>query len=172
MAREFEVNENGVTAEGFKVLHPKMKKAMRTGTLIYTLFFLVVALLIGLLGKEALGEYYWPLLILFIAIVLLLCLDLVFVPIIFYARYRYNVGEDRIDVLRGVFIIKHVVVPVERIHQVEVTRGPINNLFGLANVAITTAGGVASIEYLELQEAEGIADKLNEKVIRILKERE
>jgi hypothetical protein len=99
-------------------------------------------------------------------------LDFTVVPVVFYARYRYNVGADRIDVLRGVLIIRHVVVPIERIHQVEVTRGPINNMFGLANVTITTAGGISSIEYLELDEAESIADKLNEKIVSILKERE
>ena len=170
MAREFEVNENGLTAEGFKVLEPKVKKAMRLGILLFLVISVAITTLI-LLFKNDLGDAYWPLLIVFILIDALALLDLLIVPPVFYARYRYNVGEDRIDVLRGVLVIRHMVVPVERIHQVEVARGPIKNMFGLADVTITTAGGTATIEYLELSEAERIATILNEKVLKILKER-
>jgi uncharacterized protein len=170
MAREFDVNEAGVTSEGYKALDPKVKTAMRVGTSIY-LAFSLVALTLTIIFADELGNLYWPLLVMFILITIISLLDLTIVPVIFYARYRYNVSEDRIDVLRGVLFISHTVVPIERIHQVEVTRGPINNIFGLANVTITTAGGTSSIEYLELGEAESIADKLNRKIVSILKER-
>jgi membrane protein YdbS with pleckstrin-like domain len=172
MAREFDVNEYGLTAEGFKMLDPKIKSAMRVGVLIFFMFFFAALLLVWLFAEDLLGGTYWPLILLLIVINVIAVLDLIIVPTVFYARYRYNVGDDRIDVLRGVLTIRHMVVPVERIHQVEVTRGPIKNMFGLADVTITTAGGTATIEYLELQEAEGIADKLNEKVLKILKERD
>ncbi len=172
MAREFDVNEEGLTAEGFKRLHPKIKNAMRVGILIFLIFSMAALTLVWLFAQNLQGIVYWSLMLMLIPINIIAVLDLIIVPTIFYARYRYNVGSDRIDVLRGVLIIRHMVVPVERIHQVEVTRGPIKNLFGLADVTITTAGGKASIEYLELQEAEGIANKLNEKVIKILKERD
>ncbi|MFA5312205.1 MAG: PH domain-containing protein [Methanomassiliicoccales archaeon] len=171
MAREFDVNEEGVTSEGYKALHPKVKTAMRVGTLIFLAISLALLALTIIFGDELVG-YFWPLLLLFVLITAIAIVDLTIVPIVFYARYRYNVGEDRIDVLRGVLTIRHTVVPIERIHQVEVTRGPINNMFGLANVTITTAGGISSIEYLELSEAESIADRLNEKIVSILKERE
>jgi uncharacterized protein len=170
MAKEFEVNENGRTAEGFKVLDPKVKKAMRLSVLLFLAISVAVTAL-TLLFRKDLGDAYWPLLIVFFIIDVVAVLDIIIVPSVFYARYRYNVGEDRIDVLRGVLVIRHMVVPVERIHQVEVTRGPIKNMFGLADVTITTAGGTATIEYLELSEAEGIATNLNEKVLKILKER-
>ncbi|MDD1771773.1 MAG: PH domain-containing protein [Methanomassiliicoccales archaeon] len=170
MAREFEVNENGLTAEGFKVLDPKVKKAMRLGVLLFLIISVTITALV-LVFKNDLGDAYWPLLIICTLIDVVAVSDLIVVPSVFYARYRYNVGEDRIDVLRGVLVIKHMVVPVERIHQVEVTRGPIKNMFGLADVTITTAGGTATIEYLDLSEAEGIATNLNEKVLKILKER-
>lgn len=44
-------------------------------------------------------------------------------------------------------------------------------MFGLADVTITTAGGVASIQHLERNVAEDIADSLNEYVNKIVKER-
>ncbi|HSV42360.1 MAG TPA: PH domain-containing protein [Methanomassiliicoccales archaeon] len=172
MAREFDVNENGITVDGFKKLHPKVKSAMRVGILIFLALSAMALVLAWFFAEDPLRGAYWPLMFLLMAIVIIAVLDLIIVPTVFYARYRYNVGEDRIDVLRGVLVIRHMVVPIERIHQVEVTRGPVKNMFGLADVTITTAGGTATIEYLELPEAEGIADRLNEKVLRIIRERD
>ncbi|MFA6710689.1 MAG: PH domain-containing protein, partial [Candidatus Methanomethylophilaceae archaeon] len=62
-------------------------------------------------------------------------------------------------------------VPIERVHQVEVTRGPINNMLGLANVTVTTAGGTADIRFLEISEAERIAEELNSLINKIIGDR-
>ena len=45
-------------------------------------------------------------------------------------------------------------------------------MFGLANVNITTAGGVSTLEYLDIETAESIASKLNECVVKMLKARD
>jgi membrane protein YdbS with pleckstrin-like domain len=63
-------------------------------------------------------------------------------------------------------------VPIERLHQVEIHSGPINNLLGLSQVNFTTAGGTASISYLETEKAEAIADRLNALVRAMLRDRE
>ena len=73
---------------------------------------------------------------------------------------------------RGVIVITHTLIPIERIHEVTVTVGPINGLFGLANVEIVTAGGTESIDHLDSRTAESIAARLNEVVVGILKERD
>ncbi|WP_243670820.1 PH domain-containing protein [Methanoculleus chikugoensis] len=92
-------------------------------------------------------------------------------PPVFYARYRYRITEDRVDVRCGIVFIRHTLVPIERVHQVEIARGPINNLLGLADVTITTAGGEATLRYLELDEAEKVADRLNNLIGRMLRDR-
>ncbi|MFA6805069.1 MAG: PH domain-containing protein, partial [Candidatus Methanomethylophilaceae archaeon] len=90
---------------------------------------------------------------------------------IFYRRYRYIITSDKVDVRRGIIIVRHTVVPIERIHQVEVVSGPINNMLGLADVNITTAGGITTIEYLEKDVADTVAEELNRVVEKILKDR-
>ena len=80
--------------------------------------------------------------------------------------------DDCIEVRRGVIIRSHFLVPVERIHQVQVDKGPILRKFGLASVTVTTAGGIANLEYLDEPIAEDIAQNLNEKIIKMLKARE
>jgi hypothetical protein len=107
-----------------------------------------------------------------VAVYVLIATYLIFGPFVYYARYRYRINEDRIDIRRGIFIISHTVIPVERIHQLEVARGPINNLFKLADVTITTAGGIAKIQFLDLLVAEKTADSLNEYITEILRKRE
>jgi hypothetical protein len=106
--------------------------------------------------------------------VFILAITLVYIavaPPVFYARYRYRITKDRVDVRYGVLVIRHILVPIERVHQVEIARGPINNLLDLADVTITTAGGEASIRYLEVDEAEKVADQLNDLIGRMLRER-
>jgi membrane protein YdbS with pleckstrin-like domain len=71
----------------------------------------------------------------------------------------------------GVLVIRHILVPIERVHQVEVSRGPVNSMLGLADVTITTAGGVAALNYLEIAEAEKVADLLNDLIGRLLRDR-
>ncbi len=93
-------------------------------------------------------------------------------PRIYYDRYRYMITHDKVDVRYGIIILRHILVPIERVHQVEVSRGPVNNMLGLANVNITTAGGVATISYLEIDEAEKIVERLTEVINAMLRGRE
>ena len=92
-------------------------------------------------------------------------------PLVYYARYRYIITDDAIDIRKGIVILRHIVVPIERVHQVEVVRGPINNLFGLADLQVTTADGQAEIEYLDNDVADSIADDLNRIVNSIVRGR-
>ena len=90
----------------------------------------------------------------------------------YYRRYRYRMDDDKVEVRKGIITITHDMVPIERVHQVNVSRGPINRRYGLANVLVTTAGGTVSLNYLEEDLAESIATKLNEKIIEMLKKRD
>ena len=61
---------------------------------------------------------------------------------------------------------------MERIHQVNVSKGPILRKYGLADVTITTAGGVATLQFLDEEIAEYIASNLNDKIVAMLRARE
>lgn len=96
---------------------------------------------------------------------------LIVAPIVFYKRYRYIITKDKVDIRYGIIFVRHILVPMERIHQVEVVKGPVNNLFGLADVTMTTGGGVAKLRYLKVAEAESVAKELHSLVGDILKGR-
>ena len=151
----------------YRTLDPKSMKSMRIGYLLVTTVFAVAAIVLFIIR-----DMYDALIYVCFAAIALAAISAVLAivfPRIYYDHYRYYISEDRVDVRRGIIFLTHTVVPLERIHQVEVVSGPINRSFGLADVSITTAGGVAKIEYLETDEAERIADELNAIVDSIVK---
>ncbi len=168
---QFRVDENGMTSDGYHCLVPASRKSMYIGNSIA--FAIAAVLLIAAycyVGASVMA--YQALIRVSIVVLLLLVAVYCFAsPAVYYRRYRYRIDDDKVDIRKGVVTISHTMVPIERIHQVDVKRGPINRAYGLANVQITTAGGLVTIEYLEEDIAEDIAERLNRRVVGILKQR-
>ena len=172
MTDEFAVDENGLTSDGYHILDPISKKSMYVSRII---IFAILAVIFGLAihYSDILFEDESELgCMILMAMFIIISIYLIISPIIFYRRYRYRLDDDKVEIRRGIITITHTLVPIERIHQVEVSKGPINRMFGLANVNMTTAGGTATLEYLDQETAESIASKLNECVVKLLKDRE
>ena len=154
----------------FRQLNPVSKKAMYVKKAIVIAIFAVICIPIVIFADRVDYTLYVRIAsIAVFAVVLIYCLVS---PQIFYRYYRYRMDDDCIEVRRGVIIRSHFLVPVERVHQVQVDKGPILRKFGLASVTVTTAGGIANLEYLDEPIAEDIAQNLNEKIIKMLKARE
>ena len=143
----------------YRTLNPKSMKSMRIGYLLMTAV-LAIAAVVLFLARDYWSDGVTAAIICAALAAVVLVISMVF-PRIYFDHYRYYISEDRVDVRSGIFFIRHVVVPIERIHQVEVVSGPVNRMFGLADVNVTTAGGTSDIRYLDLDEAERIADELN-----------
>lgn len=157
--------------DGYRRLNRKCMLSMYIDYAVWYAVLLAAYFAVRTYAAGFLGHYYD---LVGYGLALVLAIALVYIavaPPVFYARYRYRITDDRIDVRYGVLVIRHILVPIERVHQVEIARGPINNLLGLADVTITTAGGEASIRYLEVDEAETVADRLNDLIGRMLRER-
>lgn len=167
----FEVDENGFTEDGYRRLEGSAVPSMYAGNAIGIAIGLALLALYYLFLMRYVTDYAEETGIgLCILVSVFIAYQLVS-PIVFFRRYRYRIDADKVEIRKGVFVVSHTLVPIERIHQVEVSQGPINRHFGLADLTMTTAGGVVAIQYLEKPVAEDIAEKLNETVIGILKER-
>ncbi len=168
----FAVDEEGVTIDGYHSLVPISRRSMYAGkAIIIVLSIIILGYLSFTLSERYPGQELFTLYAPLILVLMIVAYCLIS-PVIFYKRYRYRIDEDKIEIRKGVFTIRHILVPVERIHQVEISKGPINRAFGLADVLITTAGGTVVIEYLEDMVAEGIAANLNERIIAMLRARD
>lgn len=151
----------------YNMLVPASKKSMYVSHILLAVALIAVAVFSGMFLKNV---------SMIAAYALYACVTAAWVfllvrPVLYYRFYRYAITDDRIDVRQGVIIRTHTVVPIERLHQVEVVRGPINGAFGLANVNVTTAGGNAKIKFLESAVAESIVDGLNEVINKIVRDR-
>lgn len=171
MENIFATDEGGFTADGYRRLVPSSKKSiyLRNGIVFVALTLILAAILIFAIPEsdgDKLLATVSSLVVYFVCVAYLLI-----APIVFYNRYRYRIDSDKAEIRRGVLWVTHQMIPIERIHQVDVVRGPINRIFGLADVIITTAGGTAKIQYLEENVAEEIVKYLNNTVVALLKDR-
>lgn len=91
-------------------------------------------------------------------------------PKIRYERYRYRLTEEELEVKRGLLVIETEIVPIERLHKIEVSSGPFFQAFGLKEVLVTTAGGDVRVSYLENEVADQIAKHLKKRINTIAKE--
>lgn len=166
-SNRFKVDENGFTADGYRRLEPESRKSNYVSSIIALIIIAAVFVSVGVYVSDDYPFVSWGM----YALTVILAVYLLASPEVMYRRYRYRIDEDKLEVRKGVIFITHEMVPIERIHQVDVKEGPINRIFGLANLEITTAGGIVTVEFLKTDVAESIASKLNDKVVAILKER-
>ena len=148
----------------FQTLNKKAIGCMYTATLlgvaaaILSLTFLMRQF--SLFSYPALAGAY-------LALALLLALDGIFSPPFRYHRYRYAINEECIDVKEGYLWMQEHIVPIERLHQITMAQGPIDRVFGLTKVIVTTAGGEATIRFLEYEKAQQIAEALKKKINQV-----
>ena len=66
--------------------------------------------------------------------------------------------------------MKRNIVPIKRLHKLEISKGPIDQIFHVAKVTVTTAGGDVTLRFLEEEKAEKIAENLQKRINEIVKE--
>jgi membrane protein YdbS with pleckstrin-like domain len=140
-----------MTPEPSRRLAPSARWLWRAQGLIATVPALVAA---GVLRSEQ-GGAWWALLP-----VAVLAVGVVLVPELRWRRWRYEVRDAEIDLLHGTVRITRTLVPMLRVQHVDTTRGPLEQLLGLATVVIHTAAGTTTIPALETAEAAQLRDRI------------
>jgi membrane protein YdbS with pleckstrin-like domain len=83
-------------------------------------------------------------------------------PFVRFRVHRWEVTGDAVYTLTGWLTRTWTLVPISRIQTVDVTRGVLQQLFGLSTVAVLTASsqGTVRIWHLEADVAQRVADDL------------
>lgn len=68
----------------------------------------------------------------------------VLTPPLAYARWRYGYLGDLLLMRYGILFVEERAVPVRRMQHVDLVRGPLERLFGLATLVVFTAGNEGS----------------------------
>ena len=103
-----------------------------------------------------------------LALVILTLFDALASPYFRYHRSRYSITEECIDIKEGYLFVKRNIVPIERLHKLQTLKGPIDQMFKVAKVVVTTAGGDVTIRFLEEEKAEQIAENLRGRINEIV----
>src|SRR4051794_32315623 len=75
-----------------------------------------------------------------------------------YAVHRWEAAPDAVYTQSGWFDQERRIAPVSRIQTVDTERGPLEQLFGLSSVTVTTASAAGALEIKGLDRA--VADRL------------
>ena len=92
-----------------------------------------------------------------------------FRPRLRYRVHRWEVTDDAVYTLTGWLSRTWTLVPISRIQTVDVTRGVMQQLFGLASVAVLTASseGTVRVPHLEADVAQRVADDLARRAAQV-----
>ncbi len=82
------------------------------------------------------------------------------VPEVRWRRWRYEVRDEEIDLLRGTFTVVRTLVPMARVQHVDTRRGVLEQALGVATVVFHTAAGASAIPALPVAEATAVRDRI------------
>lgn len=124
-------------------------------------FFVPPVLVLVLLGILIAPARFW-LLLPAVVIAVPGLLTAVFLPLWWYRVHRWEVTDTAVYVRTGFCWQEWRVAPMSRIQTVDTVRGPLQQLFGLATVVVTTASakGAVKIDGLDHEVAAELAERL------------
>jgi len=114
-------------------LHPNYVKVVRLSTLLFALPLVVAALVLEIVGFLPRGAFIVPILMVALWLVIR-------VPLRRYHARGYQMGDDRLRVVRGLIFNSDTVVPFGRVQHIDVHQGPIERAYGLGTLVLHTAG--------------------------------
>lgn len=89
-------------------------------------------------------------------------LDYFIFPALRQRYYSYRLDEEEIEIQKGMFVVKRVLVPMIRVQHVTIEQGPIMRKYELAELQISTAATSHSIPGLTKREAEELKRRIGE----------
>ena len=102
-----------------------------------------------------------------IGVLILALVGIVVTPRRIYDRLRYGMTERLLQVVRGWLFHVDTIVPLVRVQHIDVTRGPVEKIFGVATLVVHTAGthnSVVTLSGLSPERAAQIRDIIREHV--------
>lgn len=151
----------------YEKLNKDAMKCMFVATLVQVLILTSVFFVAWIIFEDTLPAIVETIML---GIVILDVIYLFVSPKVRFERYRYSITDDCIDVIEGFIFVERNIVPIERLHKIAVEKGPIDRMFNLAKVIVTTAGGDVTIRFLDDEKSEFIASSLKKKINEMARE--
>lgn len=128
-----DAEQNGLPQQVLTKLHPSFVKVLRLNALIAAVPFAIGAVVLEISRFLPAGAFLVPVTFLFGWLVLM-------APLRRYHARGYQMGPDRLRVVRGILFRSDTVVPFGRVQHLDVEQGPVERFYGLARLVLHTAG--------------------------------
>jgi membrane protein YdbS with pleckstrin-like domain len=79
-------------------------------------------------------------------------------PLWRYRVHRWDIDANAVYTRTGWLVQEHRIAPISRVQTVDTERGPLDQLFGLANVTVTTASSAGAVRIVALDS--DVADRV------------
>lgn len=157
-------------------IHKNAIKAWTVNALIFgLLWFLPIVIYGGIYIGESLNSAdvwyadinWYVFSTLFAISITLYLLTGIFLPKLRWQRWKYDVSEREVDMLRGIIIKKRTLVPINRVQHVDTRQGPVYRNFGLSSVTISTAATTHEIPALDDETANELRNTISTLVRKV-----
>ncbi|HEY5844845.1 MAG TPA: PH domain-containing protein [Mycobacterium sp.] len=137
--------------------HPPSRRAPLVWALgaAIPIVFLVVAQVVWYVVDGGLG---WLHTLVAVATALIGLMFVVVVPLWRYRVHRWEISPQAVYTRTGWLTQERRIAPISRVQTVDTYRGPLDRLFGLANVTVTTASSAGAVHIVALDAA--VADEV------------
>ncbi len=146
-------------------LDPRIKNVWRISALATIVLVYACCAIPFLLVQAFADEGDWVGVLVAVETVVALAAVVAFVvvlPPIRYARWRYQLDPEFLDIARGIVWRKRFVVPFIRVQNTDTEQGPVMRAFHLASVTVSTAAGNHQIPGIDIEQADELRDKAAE----------
>jgi uncharacterized protein len=100
----------------------------------------------------------WLHLTIAVVTVVLMALHIGVVPVWRYRVHRWEISPQAVFTRTGWLVQQRRIAPISRVQTVDTYRGPLDRLFGLANVTVTTASSAGAVHIAGLDD--DVADRV------------
>lgn len=143
-----------------KKIDPQAIPAWRITGALGSLFWWLAPVIYGFAALGGAVER-WPIILITALVILNTVLRASIIPKIRWQRWSYQIDEHELYMKFGIFIIRRVLIPVNRIQHVDTRQGPILRSFGLSSVTITTAATTHEIPALSDEVADEVRNRIS-----------
>ena len=148
---------------GLEPVEPGYKNVLRVRFLIFWLVIWAAAAVFDRAALQTTEFAGFPT----IAVFVVAAAGVLTAPQRIYARLRYRLTQKLLQVVRGWLFHVDTVVPLVRVQHIDVTRGPLEKMFGVATLVVHTAGthnSIVTLPGLAPERAAQIRDIIREHV--------
>lgn len=75
-------------------------------------------------------------------------------------NYRYIVTHNKIEIVKGAFIVSRKIMLVNRVYKIEIKRGIIGRIFKVASIKFFSSGGSVKLNYIDYDKVDIIEENV------------